>query len=316
MKALITGIKGFVGYYLAEHLLEKNIEIVGTTRGDETDLYVSDNQVPVFHLSFNNADEILDLLNHVKPDVVFHLAGQSNVKKSWEDRALTFHANVNQTIYLLDACVKYQEQRPGFKLLTIGSSEEYGKVESDEIPIKENTPLRPMSPYGASKAAVSMLIQQYYKAFGLHVTHARPFNHIGPRQSLGFVVPDFANQIAQIEKGINDPSIKVGNLEAIRDFTDVKDIVLAYLKLVQKGHAGEVYNVCSGNGRSIKSILDKLIKISCKDIEVVSDQDRLRPSDVPAFIGCNNKLRQDTEWEPNIAIENSLINILDKHRNK
>lgn len=314
MRALITGIKGFVGYYLAEHLLNENIEVVGTTRGETASIQVSDKQLQVYHSDLDSTENILELLQQVKPDSIFHLAGQSNVKKSWDDRASTFYANVNQTIFLLDACVKYQEEHPEFKLLTIGSSEEYGKIDSEEIPINENTPLRPMSPYGASKATVTMLIQQYHKAYGLRVIHARPFNHIGPRQSLGFVVPDFANQIAEIEKGLKDPTINVGNLEVIRDFTDVTDIVSAYLKLVQSGSPGEVYNVCSGNGKSIKEVLDILIELSSKDINVVIDKDRLRPSEVPTFLGDNHKIRE-LNWQPYKTIEQTLKNILDEHRN-
>ncbi|RKJ66060.1 NAD-dependent epimerase/dehydratase family protein, partial [Butyricicoccus sp. 1XD8-22] len=174
MRALITGVQGFVGKYLADHLLSQGIEVWGTSRKESPLLRLSNGNVEIIQNDLNNTQVIFKLLQSVKPDYIFHLAGQSNVKQSWEDKEGTFYTNVNKTVFLLDACVKYQQENPILRLLTIGSSEEYGKVEEHELPIKETTPLRPLSPYGASKAAVSMLIQQYHKAYGLNVLHARP----------------------------------------------------------------------------------------------------------------------------------------------
>jgi GDP-4-dehydro-6-deoxy-D-mannose reductase len=314
MRALITGITGFVGRYLAEHLIEQGIEVWGTTRDSYPSLRLTEKEIPLFQSDLNSSQGIYVMLQSIQPDVIFHLAGQSNVRKSWKDKESTFYANVNKTIFLLDACVQYLEQQPELRLLTVGSSEEYGKVDPSELPIVEDTPLRPMSPYGASKAAVSMLVQQYYKAYGLKVIHARPFNHIGPGQGLGFVIPDFASQIAKIEQGEQEATIKVGNLDAVRDFTDVEDIVRAYLNIIQLGNPGEIYNVCSGKGYSIESILEMLIQLSSESIEVVVDQDRLRPSEVPIFIGNNHKIQQNLKWRSTNSIELSLNNILEEHR--
>lgn len=314
MRALITGVQGFVGRYLADHLISQGIEVRGTSRTMSPLLHLNNGTVKVLENDLSNTNDIFNLLHSIKPDYIFHLAGQSNVKRSWEDKEGTFYANVNKTIFLLEACVKYQQENPDMRLLTVGSSEEYGKVEPHEMPIKETIPLRPMSPYGASKAAVSMLIQQYHKAHGLNVIHARPFNHIGPGQSLGFVTTDFAKQVIAIEKGKKDPLLFVGNLSAKRDFTNVKDIVRAYYKLILGGNLGEIYNVCSQDAVPIQKILDLMVKNSRIDIEVQLDKDRLRPSDIPIYEGNNNKIKDDVEWKPTFPIEQTIEEILNHER--
>lgn len=314
MRALITGVQGFVGKYLAEHLLSQEIEVWGTSRRMSPLLHLNNGTVKVIENDLSNTNDIYNLLLSIKPDYIFHLAGQSNVKRSWEDKEGTFYPNVNKTIFLLDACVKYQQENPDMRLLTVGSSEEYGKVEPHELPIKETTPLRPMSPYGASKAAVSMLIQQYHKAHGLNVIHARPFNHIGPGQSLGFVTTDFAKQVVAIEKRKKDPLLFVGNLSAKRDFTDVKDIVRAYYKLILDGNLGEIYNVCSQDAVPIQQILELMVKNSRIDIEVQVDKERLRPSDIPIYEGDNKKIKNDVEWNSTFSIEKTIEEILNFER--
>lgn len=311
MKALITGVQGFVGRYLANHLLAQDIEVWGTSRKESPVLFLENGPVTIVQNDLENTEQILELLKEIQPDYIFHLAGQSNVRKSWDDKAGTFYANVNKTIYLLDACVKYQNIKPEIRLLTVGSSEEYGKVEIEELPIKETTPLRPMSPYGASKAAVSMLVQQYSKAHGLNVIHVRPFNHIGPGQSDGFVTTDFAKQVVSIIKGTVEPIMYIGDLTAERDFTNVKDIVEAYFALIINGVNGEIYNVCSSKSHAIKEVLDIMIKKSPIKIEVKIDESKLRPSEIPIYIGDNNKLISTIDWSLKNSFEETLEEILE-----
>ncbi|QFF97986.1 GDP-mannose 4,6 dehydratase [Psychrobacillus glaciei] len=316
MRALITGVMGFVGKYLAEHLLSQGIEVWGTSRMESPLLRLKNGNLKIVQNNLDSTDDIHNLLCSIKPNYIFHLAGQSNVKLSWEDKEGTFYANVNKTIFLLDACVKYQQENPRMRILTVGSSEEYGKVESSELPIKETTILRPMSPYGASKAAVSMLIQQYHKAHGLNVIHVRPFNHIGPGQSLGFVVPDFTKQLVQIEKGEKEKVLKVGNLSAMRDFTDVRDIVEGYYELVLYGKLGEIYNICSGDGVSINEILNKLIELSSSNAIVEVCESKIRPIDIPNYIGENSKIKSDTDWIPKYEIIRTLEDSLNEGRSR
>lgn len=309
MRALITGVKGFVGKYLADLLLSEGMEVWGTSRTTSAPLVLKNGSVTVVENELNNEDEIYSLLGSIKPDFIFHLAGQSNVKRSWDDKEGTFYANVNKTIFLLDACVRFQQEKPEMRLLTVGSSEEYGKVEPHELPIKETTLLRPISPYGASKAAVSMLIQQYHKAYGLNVIHARPFNHIGPGQSLGFVTSDFAKQVVQLETEIDEHQMYVGDLSSRRDFTDVKDIVRAYLLLCEKGISGQIYNVCFGETLSIQEVLNYFLSFATKKITVSVDKEKLRPVDIKEYSGSNKKIRETIGWEPSVQIKDSLYNI-------
>lgn len=314
MRALITGITGFVGRYLAAHLLKQGFEVYGTTRREIQSLSLGEGITKLYRSELTNTLEIVDLLEATKPDFIFHLAGQSNVKKSWDNKEFTFYANVNKTIFLLDACLTYTKRNPHCRILTIGSSEEYGNVNDEDLPITEDVPVRPISPYGASKAAVSMLVRQYVKADRLEVIHVRPFNHIGPGQSLGFLLPDLASQIVKIEKGLSEPILKVGNLEAIRDFTDVRDIVVAYSLIAQYGKPGEIYNVCSGVGRSVRDLLYEMLKLSHKKIEIELDPNRLRPSEIPMLVGSNQKIRHETKWTPSIPMEQSLMDILNDFR--
>jgi GDP-4-dehydro-6-deoxy-D-mannose reductase len=299
MRVLITGINGFVGHYLKTYLLEQGIEVFGTSRkaqGDQS----------IYPLNLYNEMDILNVLNKVRPTHIFHLAGESNVKKSWLHVKECFEANIHSTIHLFEAVKKFSEK---VRIITIGSSEEYGAVNTVEK-ITEETPINPVNPYGVSKAAISMLSKQYFHAFGLNVIHLRPFNHIGPGQRLGFVTSDFAYQVAKINKEIEkDPVMKVGNLDAIRDFTDVRDIVKAYYLIALKGKSGEIYNICSGKGIKIMDILNILLSLSKIEIQKEMDQQKLRPMDVPAFIGANRKVYQDTGWKPKIPINRSLMDI-------
>ncbi|WP_181884448.1 GDP-mannose 4,6-dehydratase [Neobacillus piezotolerans] len=308
MRALITGVKGFVGKYLADHLLSQGIEVWGTSRKESPFLCLSNGNISVIKNDLNNTEEIFNLLQLIEPDYIFHLAGQSNVKQSWIDKEGTFYANVNKTIFLLDACVAYQKENPQMRLLTVGSSEEYGKVLKNELPIQETTQLRPVSPYGASKAAVSMLVKQYNTAHNLNVIHARPFNHIGPGQSDGFVAIDFAKQVVRLEE-IQNPTMYVGDLSSKRDFTDVRDIVRAYFEIIQFGEIGQIYNICSGTPVAIQEILNYLLSFSSKKINVVVDESKMRPIEIKEYYGSSKKIRTTLKWKPLYTIEKSLSDI-------
>jgi GDP-4-dehydro-6-deoxy-D-mannose reductase len=299
MRALITGITGFVGRYLQTYLLEQGIEVYGTSRKPQGDR-------SIYQINLYNEKDIFNMLHEVRPTHIFHLAGESNVKNSWLHVNEYFEANTITTIHLFEAVKKLREK---VRIITIGSSEEYGAVNTVEN-ITEETPINPVNPYGVSKAAISMLSKQYFQAFGLDVIHLRPFNHIGPGQRLGFVTSDFAYQIAKINKSIeNEPVIKVGNLDAIRDFTDVRDIVKAYYLIALKGKSGEIYNICSGKGIKIMDILNILLSYSKIEIKKEIDHQKMRPIDVPSFIGSNVKVFQDTGWKPKISINRSLLDI-------
>lgn len=309
-RALITGVSGFVGRYLAEHLIDQGIEVWGTSRTAPPYLFLDNgSKVIILQSNLDSTEDVYSILEKVRPDYIFHLAGQSNVKKSWEDKEGTFYANVNKTIFLLEACVQFKKIKHDFCILTVGSSEEYGKVEHNELPITEDGKLAPISPYGVSKSAVSMLIKQYHSAYDLNVIHARPFNHIGPGQSLGFVTSDFAKQIVEIEKGIKEPLLRVGDLSSKRDFTDVSDIVRAYYLLTIKGRAGQAYNICSGTSISIQEILNQFLQFSSKNIKIFVDKDKLRPINIKDYYGSNKKVIKETGWRSLSSIEKSLYNI-------
>ncbi|MBC6975843.1 GDP-mannose 4,6-dehydratase [Bacillus sp. Xin] len=300
MIALITGITGFVGHHLQNRLIAEGAEVYGTSR--QSNLYKH-----TYQLDLQEQDEIVSLLKKISPTHIFHLAGMSNVRDSWVNVSKTIEANTLGTINLLEAVKKLDKE---IRVITIGSSEEYGKATLGiHDTISETTLLNPLSPYGTSKAAVSMLVKQYYKGFGLDVIHVRPFNHIGPGQKLGFVTSDFAHQIALINNNTNHNKIKVGNLESFRDFTDVRDIVRAYYMLALKGYAGEIYNVCSGISTSIQEILNILLSFSNKKIAIETDPNKMRPSDIPYFIGDYTKIKNLTKWEPKISIHHSLQDI-------
>lgn len=315
MRALITGITGFVGNYLAKLLIEEDYEVWGFTRNDVEET----SSIPSCHLlkvDYSNEQLLTNLIDEIKPDEIYHLAGQSSVKNSWENSADTFEGNIFITLHLLESIRKSKIART-VKVLTLGSSEEYGWVEEKNFPISESVALNPISPYGVSKASTWLMAQQYSRSFGLKVVHARPFNHIGPGQREGFVTSDFAIQIVKIEQGVAPPVISVGNLEAKRDFSDVRDIVNAYTLLLSKGLPGQPYNVCSGTPVSINKLLDTMIHLSKhKSIKVEVDVNRLRPSDYPIYYGNPSKIKSITKWQNTISLNNSLNNILEFWREK
>ncbi|TDL51860.1 NAD-dependent epimerase/dehydratase family protein [Paenibacillus dendritiformis] len=309
MRALITGATGFVGTHLSKLLIEKGYKVWGLSRSRA----YNDN-VTIVKDDLSNEESLIQLINEIKPTHIYHLSGQSSVRKSWDFKKDTFQINVFQTMNLLEA-VRKSKVSDSVKVLTVGSSEEYGSISSEE-PIHEDNICKPISPYGISKACCSMLSMQYNKVYGLNTFHVRPFNHIGPGQSQGFVVTDFAVQIVAIEKGLQEAVLRVGNLSSFRDFTDVRDIVKAYHILMESKESkyGETYNVCSGNPVQIQELLTILLSLSTKKIEIVYDENRMRPSDIPFFVGRKEKI-SSLGWDNTIPLSSTLNDVLNSIRN-
>jgi len=207
-----------------------------------------------------------------------------------------------------------RRHRPDCVVLVVGSAEEYGRARAEDMPLREDAPMRPLSPYAVSKLAQDFLGLQYHLAYGLRILRVRPFNHIGPRQRLGFVAADFAKQLAEAEAGLIEPSIGVGNLEAERDFSDVRDVVRAYAMLVEHEAWGEVYNVASGRAVSIRTLLEMLLRECRAEVEIVQDPQRMRASDVPSFVGDYSKLHRDTGWQPEIPLEQTVKDVMEYWR--
>lgn len=307
MRLLITGSDGFVGRHLTRAALAIGWQVYGTMLPGMP----MTEEIETFPVDLV-AGDISKVIQRVKPDYLCHLAGFSSVALSWQDPAQTFQVNTIGTIRVLDAI---RQASPATKILTVGSAEEYGLVRSSE-PITEEYVLQPMSPYGASKAAAGFLAQQYARAYDLHICHVRPFNHIGSGQGKGFVTTDFASQLVAMEKGLIAPVLKVGNLEAKRDFTNVRDIVQGYLQLLQLGQRGEVYNLASGKAVHVQALLDMMLRVTRIKVEVQVDTERLRPSEVPVLAGNIDKIKTLTGWQPGISLEESVGEVLADWRSR
>ncbi|MCK4337388.1 MAG: GDP-mannose 4,6-dehydratase, partial [Candidatus Aminicenantes bacterium] len=247
------------------------------------------------------------------PHWIFHLAAQSFVPTSWVCPAETFAINAVGEINLFEAVLNLKLSP---RIQIAGSSEEYGFVNPDEVPMKESNPLRPLSPYAVSKVAQDLLAYQYFKSYGLETVRTRGFNHTGPRRGDVFICSNFAKQIVEIEKGVRKPVIYVGNLEAQRDFTDVRDMVKAYWLSLEKGESGDVYNIGSGKTYRMQEILDILLSLSKASVTVEVDPKRLRPSDVPILLSDSSKFRSLTGWKPEIPLEKTLQDLLDHWRER
>jgi GDP-4-dehydro-6-deoxy-D-mannose reductase len=317
MRVLITGITGFAGSHLADYILANHpdVEVYGLIRWRsrmENILHIQD-KIALFEADLKDIVSLNKCLAEIKPDRIFHLAAQSFVPTSWLCPAETFAINAIGQINLFEAVLGLKLSP---KIQVAGSSEEYGLVNADEIPMKETNPLRPLSPYAVSKVAQDLLAFQYYKSYGLRTVRTRGFNHTGPRRGEVFICSNFAKQIAEIEKKKKEPVIYVGNLEARRDFTDVRDIVRGYWLCLEKGEDGEVYNVGTGKTYSMKEILDMLLSMSKIKVKVEVDPQRLRPSDVPVLLSDCTKLKELTGWQPKIPIRQSLEDLLNYWRER
>ena len=306
MKALITGVDGFVGKYLSEYLLKQKYEVYGTTISEK----YKNEKIKIYKMNLLDEKEVDKVIKMIKPDKIFHLAGQSAVGLSWEKPVLTVNINVNGTLNLLEAVRNYSKDS---KILIVGSSDQYGPIKPEECPIKESKIQNPQSPYGVSKKAQEEMCKLYVNAYHTNIIMVRAFNHIGAGQSTNFVVADFASKIAQIEKG-SEPVLKVGNLESFRDFTDVRDIVRGYSLLLEKGKIGEIYNIGSGKEVKVSEILKKLVSMSKKEIKIEIDPNKFRPVDVPLVVCDNSKIKKDTGWETEFLINDTLEEVLEYWR--
>lgn len=308
VRALITGMTGFAGSHLADYLrAQGDSEIWGTTRSpippSSADL--------LRQVELNDEEAVLALVADLRPDRIFHLAGQAFVPASWDDPWQTMQDNVRPALNLIRAIQKLELPT---RMLCVSSMEVYGRTKPDAQPLKERTPYSPDSPYGVSKLAQDMLAAQFAQAMRLPIVIARPFNHIGARQSERFVAPAFAKQVAEIEQGYRPPILYVGNLEAQRDFSDVRDVVRAYAMLIEAGVPGEAYHVGQGTPRRVREVLDTLLALSGVEIAVQHDPARTRPLDVPIAYADTQKIRTATGWTPQIPFRDSLRAVLDDWR--
>ncbi|MBM4467026.1 MAG: GDP-mannose 4,6-dehydratase [Chloroflexi bacterium] len=311
-RALITGINGFVGSHLTEYLLHHtDWQVAGTVYGPEDNIEHLRDRLELYPAELSELETVTSIVERAKPDYIFHLAAQPLVSLSRRDPWGTMANNIRLQLNILEAVARLGLPA---RILVVGSSEEYGLVHPDELPIKETNPLRPTSPYAVSKVAQDMLGLQYHLSHDLFTVRVRPFNHIGPRQSLGFVAPDFASQIAETEGGLREPIIQVGNLEPRRDFSDVRDVVRGYHLLITQGEPGEVYNLGSEQAHSVREMLETLMAMSKVPITVKQDAERVRPTDVPVMVSDCTRIRKQTGWRPRISFKRSLQDVLDYWR--
>ena len=304
MRVLITGITGFAGSYLADALKnDPSVMLFGVARQPANLLPELHGQVHCFMGDLLSTEFVQTVLREVQPEVVYHLAGQASVAAAWSQPWQTMQTNLQPQLNLLEGLISLQ-MSPHF--LSVTSSKVYGDITAAEMPLTEETPLCPDNPYGVSKAAQDLMAQQYHLSHRLPIIRVRPFNHIGPRQSDDFVTAAFARQIAMIEAGLLPPVVRVGNLTAQRDFTDVRDIVRGYIRLIEAGQPGEVYNLGSGRAVAIEQILTTLLDFSQIDIQVEQDPARMRPVDQPISYGAIDKIEQQLGWQPQIDLKTSL----------
>ncbi len=317
MKILITGITGMAGSHLAEHLLSENgHEIFGTCRwrSKKDNIYDFHDKINLCECELKDPHAVNRLIQDVRPDQIYHFAAQSSVSSSWNSPQDTIVNNVTSQLNLFEAVrlLKLKDIR----ILISGSSEEYGLVYENELPVNENNQLRPMSPYGVSKVTQTAMAFQYFKNYGMHIVRTRSFNHTGPRRNETFVTSNFAKQIVEIELGRKEPVIHVGNLSAIRDFSDIRDIVNAYVIALDHGTPGEMYNIGSDVSHSIGDVLDMLLSLSDVEIDIKEDPSRIRPLDVPELRCDSSKFRNKTGWKPEIEFRTTLSDLLRFWREK
>ncbi|MFB0566372.1 MAG: GDP-mannose 4,6-dehydratase [Candidatus Aminicenantaceae bacterium] len=311
MRVFISGATGFVGSNLINFLNSpgSTYTIYGTSFPQKS----APGEKNIFFMDIRSEEDVFRVIKEIKPLWIFHLAAISNVKYSWGNKKETLETNVLGTFYLFEAV---REFSPQSRFLFVSSSDVYGAGCPDEEALEEKDSFNVVNPYAFSKVSGELLSKFYIQSEGLDIVIVRPFTHTGPGQSPDFVCSDWARQIAQIEKGLAKPVIKVGNLEAERDYTSVSDVVRAYTLLMQKGKRGEVYNVCSGKFLSLKKILDILLSFSSLSIEVQVDPEKLRKADIPRLVGSNIKIYKDTSWRPEIPLEKSLFDLLEYWRQR
>jgi GDP-4-dehydro-6-deoxy-D-mannose reductase len=293
MKALVTGAGGFVGSHLVAHLDESGDDVVACDRGRRGGFDVTDR------------GGVHRVIAEHAPDVVYHLAALTHVGESWTDPVRFVRVNVEGTVNVLDACRAAGVARVVF----VGSAEEYGLVREEDLPLREDVPLRPSTPYGASKVAASQFALQAYLGAGLETVRVRPFNHTGPGQSDRFLVPALARRMAEAAR-TQSGTVRVGALDPVRDISDVRDVVRAYRLLALHGAPGEVYNVCSGRGVAVADVADLLLSMVDAPLRLVTDEELVRPTEVPRLVGDPTKLVDATGWRPAFTLEQTLRTVL------
>jgi GDP-4-dehydro-6-deoxy-D-mannose reductase len=309
MRAVVTGAGGFVGPYLVGELLSAGYEVLATDVVDEEPGRFPS---PVHYQRCDLLDgkAVGEMLARFRPERIFHLAAQSSAARSFEDPRGTLETNLFAALNILEGAKELNSSSDrAVRLLSVGSSEEYGRQPREKMPLTESSPVEPVSPYAVSKAAQALLFQQYRRAYGFEAVLTRSFSHTGPGQTVRFVLPSFARQCAEIGAGIGGPVMRVGNLDVIRDFLDVRDVARAYRLLAEAGADGAVYNVCSGKGLALRAALDILIARIGGGVTVETDPELLRPADVPLLLGDNGLLRADTGWEQTISHEQMLSDL-------
>lgn len=311
MRVLITGIAGFAGSHLAERLVAAGHVVYGTQFPGESlvNLAAVQSNIELIPCDVTQRSDVLRAMETADPEWLFHLAGQASVGDSFNNPSLTVDVNIKGTVNVLEAARLGPSGEPP-RTLIVTSSEIYGYLTEDRLPVHEDAPLAPVHTYAVSKVATHYLGQAYCHTWGVPVIEARPFNHIGPRQRPGFVVPDFASQIAGVMIGQRDPVMRVGDLTPRRDFTDVRDVVRAYELLAAGGEPGQVYHICSERAFAIQEILDGLLALCDQAVRVEVDLERLRPSKMPVLLGSAERLRSQTGWAPQIPLEQTLADTL------
>ncbi len=312
---LVTGSTGFVGSHLVEYILNlpEKYQVHGLIRSGYANLRHLQNEprLTLHQLDLSQQKPLTYLLEELRPSYIFHLAARSFVGAAIKNPIETLNNNINSALYLFEA-VRAAKLIERTRILNVGSGDQYGFVSPEELPVRENTPFRPGNPYAVSKIAQEMLGYQYFRSYGLQIVATRAFNHLGPRQSDNLATSTFARQIALAEIGQTEPIIRVGNLEARRDYTDVRDIVRGYwLALDSGGVAGEAYNLCSGQSERMADVLGMLLEMAGTNLAVAFDPSRARPSDVPDVCGDYSKFYKATNWQPEIKLAQSLQDLLD-----
>jgi len=315
-KILITGSSGFVGSHLLDYLINnKKDSFFGTyySNAGLNNLDGVKDRIKLIKVDLRNEKEVYKLISDVKPDTIYHLAAFTSPADSFASPNETIINNISSQVNILESVRKNNLENT--RILVVSSAEVYGNVKKDDLPIDEDTPLNPTNPYAVSKIAQDYLGRQYFLSYNLQTIRVRPFNHIGPRQSDNFAVASFAKKIVEIEKGKREPFLPVGNLDTKRDFTNVLDVVRAYVLLMEKGESGQVYNIGSGVSYKMSDILSKLLSFSSAKISVKVDKSLFRPVDNPDLVCDYSRLNRVTGWKPEISLETTLKDTLDYWRN-
>ncbi len=309
LRVFVTGATGFVGRHLTRLLREQGDDVSGTCFPDKA----CPEEPQIFHLDLRSGDSLSEALDRGRPEWIIHLAALSNVRRSWDQRQETLETNLLGTSRLLEAV---RGSHPSARVLFISSSDVYGALSPGERYFREDDPFHAVNPYAYSKIAGELLCQFYVQVEKLDIVLARPFPHTGPGQAADFVFADWARQIVRIERGLSEPVIRVGNLQVRRDYSDVRDVVRAYVLLMQKGRTGEIYNVCSGKAVSLREVLETLLALSPKKIEVREDPSKLRKTDIPFLGGDGSKFRGETGWAAEIPLARTLGDLIEYWRSK